>query len=105
MSKFDEFMNDFRYDPETFKPDEFKSAAQAAYQEDITGVTSVAASKDAEIAERDNKIKELGLANWNMLMKQGPPIPEGQTPQILNPDGTSGEAAPRSIESFFTKKE
>lgn len=75
MPKFEDFMESFSYNPETFNEAEFKAAVKAAHDDDVNSVNTVVAAKDQTIGELQGKVTKLGADNWTLLMKQGTPIP------------------------------
>lgn len=103
--KFEEFMNNIRFNPETFNFDEFKTAALSAAKQDDDGYTTELATRESRIGELDTANKELGADNWKLSMKLGTPIPtdnDGGSKVPPPPGEDPSEPELKGYDSFFT---
>lgn len=108
--KFEDFINNVRYNPETFNFDEFKAAALNAAKADDDGYTTQLSERDEKITSLDTANKELGADNWKLSMKLGTPIPADNDagPKVDPPaSGDPNELPVKGYDSLFTpiKKE
>lgn len=76
MPKFEDFLEAFHYNPETFNEAEFKAAIAAAHGDDVKQVNDIVAERETTIGTLTEETKRLGSENWKLLMKQGVPIPD-----------------------------
>jgi hypothetical protein len=107
--KFEDFLNNVRFNPETFNFDEFKAAALSAAKQDDDGYTAELTARETRLAELDTANKELGADNWKLSMKLGTPIPANNDggSKVTPPEGDPAEPELKGYDSFFTpiKKE
>lgn len=75
MPRFEDFLDAFSYNPETFNADEFKAAIKSAHDDDIGQVNGIVAERETTIGKLTEDNTRLGSENWKLLMKQGTPIP------------------------------
>jgi hypothetical protein len=101
MASFQEFMQQFTLDPETFDLDAFKQAALEAHNADLAALTETSNAKISTITgERDaltEKVTKLGAANYDLVQQLGTPVQGG-----LGAAGSGQE--PKTIESLFKKE-
>jgi hypothetical protein len=103
MAAFDDFLNQFSYNPETFNEEQFKAAAKSAFEQDEEHYKTEITSRDEKITELDGQTKNMGKALWEAQMKVGPKVPDpSKTP---DPSGGDGDEKPKDIKSFFKKVE
>lgn len=103
--KFEDFINNVRYNPETFNFDEFIAAAKNAAKVDDDGYTAEIATRETRLAELDSANKELGADNWKLSMKLGTPIPENNSGgAVVPPPGGQdpNELPVKGYDSLFT---
>lgn len=99
---FDQFINGFEFDPETFDLEKFKADAIAEYRKDIEPRDAKIATVTTEKDQLEQKVTKLGAANYDLIQQYGIMDPSKQTPGAAGDDKTS--EGPRSFESLFKKE-
>lgn len=107
--RYNEFMANFKHNPDTFNAEEFTAALNAAVKADDDDAQAAVTAKEQEVAGLNTQVTELGAANWKMLTKLGNPDQPVPTPPPGSREQSAGgdpnESELKGTSSFFDKKE